>query len=359
MNEARPCVSLLMPNRNNERILDYTLDRLAANTSYPNVELCVVDDGSTDSSLQILRRWRDSGRFRSFQLIERDHGGVVEALNAGLAQASGELVVQLDADASIETPGWLERMVAYLCSDERIGVITAKVVFDWGEVHTCGVDVVGPTGFHDRGAVITEPVGRRTYHQRVTRLREGECPSCETIAEVDGGIGCCMMYRKEVAMGLGGYDPAYSPVWFDDLDLTLCIRREGLKVFFVPDVRVVHHVGSRLDADPALQRAGRVVRRGIGSLLAPPVRRRISQALGIDRPPRWVWERLLHHYGYWREKWGFDMLNPDMDEVQRRWGETEVCWQSNPGMRDAGEQIIAGLERVSAAEPSLGGAPPR
>ena len=91
-------------------------------------------------------------------------------------------------------------------------------------------------------------------------------------------------------------------------------------------------------------------------MLAPPVRHRISQRLGIDRPPRPQWERLLHHYGYWREKWGFDMLNPDMDEVQRQWGATEVCWRSNPEMRHAGEQIIAGLERVALAGPSVRGA---
>src|SRR5437763_16992934 len=118
---------------------------LVVTTPYPAIELVVVDAVSIDASREILRRWLDSGRFPRFQLIERDHGGVVEALNAGLAAASGELVVQLDADASIETPGWLERMVAYFCSDERIGVITGKIVFDWGELHTCGVDLIAPT----------------------------------------------------------------------------------------------------------------------------------------------------------------------------------------------------------------------
>ena len=157
-------------------------------------------------------------------------------------------------------------------------------------------------------------------------------------------------------MRLGGYDPGYSPVWFDDLDLTLCIRREGLKVFYVPDIRVIHHVGHRLAGDPAPRRAARIVRRRVGSMLPPGVKRRISHTLGIDRPPPWVWERLLHHYEYWRQKWGFDMLNPDMDEVQRRWGATEICWRTNPEMRDAGEQIISGLERVRLAGPSVRGA---
>ena len=54
-----------------------------------------------------------------------------------------------------------------------------------------------------------------------------------------------MMYRREAALEPGGYDPGLEPVWFDDLDLTLCMRREGLKVFCLPEVRVVHHVGER------------------------------------------------------------------------------------------------------------------
>ena len=49
-------MSLLLPNRNTEAALDLILERLAANTTHPAFELIVVDDGSTDSSLEILRR---------------------------------------------------------------------------------------------------------------------------------------------------------------------------------------------------------------------------------------------------------------------------------------------------------------
>jgi GT2 family glycosyltransferase len=341
--EAAPPVTLLLPNRDNAPVLDLVLDRLAENTSYQDFELLVVDDGSSDGSREILRRWRDSGRFANFTLIEREHGpgGVVDALNAGLDAAGGELVVQMDADASIESEGWLESMVGFFLSDERVGVVTGKIVFDWGEVHTCGVDVVGPEGFHDRGAAITEPVGRRSYHQRVLRSSEDDCPGCDSIAEVDGGIGCCMMYRRDVAREIGGYDPGWAPVWFDDLDLTLCIRREGLKVFYLPSVRVVHHVGLRIAGEPAPKRAATGVRKAIGRTVSPATRRRISQGLNLDRPPRDKWARLERHYAYWREKWGFDMLNPDMEAVLRRWGGSEVCWRYDPEMREAGERIAS------------------
>jgi GT2 family glycosyltransferase len=193
------------------------------------------------------------------------------------------------------------------------------------------VEVVGPAGLHDRGTTITEPLGRRTYHQRVARRREGDCSACDSVAEVDGGIGCCMMYRREVAREVGGYDPAWAPVWFDDLDLTLGIRRHGLKVFYLPDVRVVHHVGRR-------------VRRRMAGVLPRTLRRRISQRLGLDRPRGEEWARLQHHYAYWREKWGFDMLNPDMEAVLERWGGTEISWAYDRDMRQAGEEIVAAYQ---------------
>ncbi len=335
-------VSLLMPNRDNAAVLDLVLERLVAATDYPDFELLVVDDGSTDASREILRRWRDSGRL-PLTVIEREHGGVVEALNAGLRAATGELVVQLDADASIETPGWLARMVAFFLSDERIGVVCGKVVFHWGDVHACGISVIGPEGLHDRGSEISEPAGRRSYHHRIVRQPEGECHGCDEIAEVDGGLGCCMMYRRAVALDVGGYDPGFAPVWFDDLDLTLAIRRHGLKVFYLPDVRVIHHVRQYAQAGRATasRPALRAIRGRARAAVPARARRRVVQALNLDRPPDEQRERLHHHYAYWRAKWGFDLLNPDMDAVRARWGGTEICWRDDPAMRTAGERIAA------------------
>lgn len=346
-----PRVTLLMPNRDNAPLLDLVLGRLAENTTYHDFELLVVDDGSTDDSVGVLRRWRDSGRLRQLRLIERDQSGVVDTLNAGLAAATGELVVQLDGDASVETPGWLEQMVEFFLSDERIGAVTAKVVLDTGEIHACGVDVVGPEGLHDGGTEITEPVGRRTYHQRVLRRREGDCEACLGATEVDGGMGCCMMYRCHVAREIGGYDRGFAPVWFDDLDLTLSLRRHGLKVFCLPDVRVIHHLRRTSTAAdvPARRRVAASVRAVASGLLPQRARLRVLRALQLDRPPREHRARLAHHYAYWREKWGFDMLNPDMAAVLERWGGTEVCWRYDDEMREAGERIVAAHQAVQPA----------
>jgi hypothetical protein len=55
-------------------------------------------------------------------------------------------------------------------------------------------------------------------------------------------------------------------------------------------------------------------------------------------------QRLRHHYAYWREKWGWDLVNPDMAEIRRRYEGSELLWSANPEMRAAGEEIAERAE---------------
>jgi len=322
---ALPPVSLILPNRNNGPVLDLALERLVANTTHPDWELVVVDDGSTDASLSILRRWRDSGRVPAMTLVEQPAAGAVAALNTALGRARGELVVQLDGDATVETPGWLEQMVAVLEGDPHVGVVGAGVVFDNGRVHAFGVDLITPDGMHDRGTRIAEPRGRRTLHTRVHRPRAERCPEAQGIAEVDATVGCCMLYPRALAEEIGGYDLGFSPVWFDDLDLSLSARRLGCRVLVDPGVRVLHRASLRNPRDST--RGLGPLRRAAGRVVPQAAKDALIAAARLDRPTPAQLERLHHHYAYWRSKWGWDPLNPDLEAISRRWGATEICWR--------------------------------
>jgi GT2 family glycosyltransferase len=339
---TRPRVSLILPNKNNDPVLDLFFERLDANTDHRDFELIVVDDGSTDRSRAMLRRWRDSGRFPDFKLIERESSGVIDSLNAALAEATGEVIVRLDGDATIETPGWLGRMLDFHGSDERIGVVVAKIVFDSGHVHNYGMNIVGPEGLHDRGTTIAEPAGRRTLDIAVERPLASDAPGGDAIAEVDGAIGCCTMFSRALAERIGGFDTRWSPVAFEDFDFALGARALDKKVFFLPDVEVTHRVSLRNPREDSrkelwLWRA----RRAVGDFVPLAVRKRIARAAKIaEHDPARV-ALLQRHYASWREKWGWDPLNPDMDAIRERWGGTEVCWRYDDERRAAGEAIAA------------------
>ena len=340
MSRAR-AVSLILPNKNNRPVLDLFFETLLRNTGRGDFELVVVDDGSTDSSVEVLRRWRDSGRFRHFELVETPGGGICDALNLAAERATGEVIVRLDGDSTIETPGWLDRMLEFFDSSSRVGVVAGKVVFDSGRVHSYGMNVVSPKGVHNRGSVLLEEPGQRTLDIAVDYPPDSELDLDEP-AEVDGVIGCCMLFERALWERLGGFDPRYNPAGFEDFDFALSARREGLKVFVLPEVSVVHRISMRNpreETSPGVMLLFRL-RRRIGRLVPERVRAAIAaQAQLGDHDPARA-ELLRRHYGYWREKWGFDPVNPDMDQVLARYAGTEVCWAYDADLRREGETIL-------------------
>jgi glycosyltransferase involved in cell wall biosynthesis len=87
-----PLMTVLINNYNYGRYIGQAIDS-ALNQSYPNVEIIVVDDGSTDDSRDVIRRYEGSVRG-----IFKDNGGQASAFNAGIASANGEWICFLDSD---------------------------------------------------------------------------------------------------------------------------------------------------------------------------------------------------------------------------------------------------------------------
>jgi glycosyltransferase involved in cell wall biosynthesis len=120
MQKLGPLVSIVVPNFNYERYLGVAIDSALAQT-YPNVEVIVVDDGSTDGSRATIERYGDRCR-----AIFKENGGQTSSCNAGFAAARGDVVLFLDAD-DLLLPTAVERMVAAMRPDVaavQVSVIT-------------------------------------------------------------------------------------------------------------------------------------------------------------------------------------------------------------------------------------------
>ncbi len=175
------------------------------------------------------------------------------------------------------------------------------------------------------------------------------------MAEVDAALGCCTLFTRAMAERIGGLDPVYSPVWVEDDDFALAVRREGKKIFYFPDVRVVHHTTRRNKRHGGVGKRPSELRSKLGRIVPLSLKRGLSARSVISREEPWRLELLRGHYEAWREKWGFDPLNPDMDAVRERYGGTEVCWRYDDEMRTAGEEI-ADAWRRSRSEDSASAA---
>lgn len=114
-------VSVVMPVYNAEATVFQTLESLRAQT-FQSLETIVVNDGSTDSTLEILRDQPE------IKLLDHSHRGIVPALNDGLAAASGEYIARMDAD-DLCHPERIEKQAAFLDAFPELGMVGCRVGF--------------------------------------------------------------------------------------------------------------------------------------------------------------------------------------------------------------------------------------
>jgi len=110
-----------MPVYNAENTVLHALDCLRAQTC-PSLEIIVVNDGSTDGTMELLHRQKD------IKLLDHSHRGIVPALNDGLAAAGGNYIARMDAD-DLCHPERIEMQASYLDTSPDIGLVGCRVGF--------------------------------------------------------------------------------------------------------------------------------------------------------------------------------------------------------------------------------------
>lgn len=121
MNE--PLVSVIVPVYNAQSWLAETLDSVAAQT-WPNTEVLLIDDGSTDASVEVAKRYLSG----SVRLLQQENRGAAAARNAALRQAQGDYIQFLDADDVLH-PRKLEAQVAVLRDISKAAAATCRYGF--------------------------------------------------------------------------------------------------------------------------------------------------------------------------------------------------------------------------------------
>lgn len=131
MTKNNPLISVIVPVYNTAKYLPRCLDSILAQT-YNNLEIIIVDDGSTDNSAKIIKSYAQKDpRIKSFH---QSNSGLSSARNTGIAKSTGAYITFVDSDDSIE-PNMLEAMVAAILNTSAdIAVCSFKEIYPNGKV---------------------------------------------------------------------------------------------------------------------------------------------------------------------------------------------------------------------------------
>jgi glycosyltransferase involved in cell wall biosynthesis len=205
-----PRVSVIVCAYNEERTIDACLGSLAA-CEYPDLEVIVCDDGSTDATLSLIRR-------HGFRVLALDHGGLSRARNAGLAAATGDVIAYLDADAQCD-PQWPYYLALSLEDD--------------GVVATGGPNLpVATAGFVERAVALSPG---NPIHVLLADDRAEHVP------------GCNMAFERDALEAIGGFDASFTSAG-DDVDVCWKLLDAGHAIGFAPAAQVRHHRRSTVRA---------------------------------------------------------------------------------------------------------------
>ena len=217
-----PKVSIIILNWNG---LEDTVECLESlkDIDYPNYEIIVVDNGSTDGSCDFLK-----ANFPYVRLIENNENlGFAEGNNCGIRQASGKYVLLLNNDVVVDRY-FLKELVNVAESDPAIGAVGAVAYY------------------YDDPQRIWQAAGMISWNRgriRIVGRNEVDEGQFNEVTEVDYVPGCSMLVRRELFERVGYLDPKYF-VYYDETDWCIRAQRAGYRVLYAPRAKVWHKVSA-------------------------------------------------------------------------------------------------------------------
>lgn len=216
----RPVVSVIVPVHGKWSYTRQCLRFLGGHRVSVPFEVIVVDDASPDDSAERL------AACDGVRLVRTERNlGFVGACNLGAEHARGEHLFFLNNDAEV-TESWLDILVRTMDSDERIGLVGAKLVYPDGRLQECG------------GIVWSDGTG-----WNLGRNGTPDAAEHNVLRDVDYCSGAAILVRAGVFRQVGGFDSRYAPAYYEDTDLAFAVRAAGFRTVVQPKAVVVHHEG--------------------------------------------------------------------------------------------------------------------
>lgn len=220
-----PKVSLIIPTRDRVGLLRTCVESIFAKTIYPDFELVVVDNQSSDrEALGYLRELATRERVR---VLRYDAPFNYPAINNWAArQCTGQLLGLVNNDIEVVAPGWLEEM-ATLAMRPETGAVGAMLYYPDGTIQHAGMllGIGGVAGHVYAG----KPRGYQGYMSRALVAQN-----------LSAVTGACLLVRRKLFEEAGGLDERF-PVEFNDIDFCLRLLEHGYRNVWTPFAELYHH----------------------------------------------------------------------------------------------------------------------
>jgi GT2 family glycosyltransferase len=203
----RPMVSVIIPNWNGKIVIRDCLTSVQRLT-YPNFEIIVVDNGSSDGSREMIRE-----EFPTAKLIASPINlGYARACNLGIKAAKGVLIALFNNDATAES-SWLSKLVDSICREDDIAIASGLTFHD----KPCDV-------LWSAGARIDAITGEPFQIGRGQHLNQIKCSE-----DFDYLSGCAIIFRRDIIDKVGLFDENFF-FYCEDLDWAFRAKRMGYKI---------------------------------------------------------------------------------------------------------------------------------
>jgi len=218
-----PLVSIVIPTVDSPRRIERCVRGLIDATSYPNKEIILVDNGSTDAeTLAFYDQWKASG---AVKLVPFDRPfNYSAACNAGAAAAEGQYLLFFSTDIEFVSPDWLEELMRWAQRPE-VGVVGPKMIDPSGAVNHAGIAVTLDSYVN--------------LYQKQVGDGWGIFGHVDSYKNTSGLLGACQLMARSTYTRLGGYDERYLLV-VSDVAICLEACRAGLRNVYTPFSVLIH-----------------------------------------------------------------------------------------------------------------------
>lgn len=240
--ECLPLVSLIIPTRNESKLLRQCVESILAKTTYTNYEILIVDNGSDEPAT--LRYLKGLGSEPRIRVMRDDRPFNYSALNnVAVKLARGEVVGLINNDIEVISPDWLSEMVSHALRPE-VGAVGARLWYADDTIQHAGV-VLGVHGIAGH------------VHRFLPKGDTGYCGRAALIQSFSAMTGACLLVRKSIYEAVGGLNEIELQVACNDVDFCLRIREAGYRNIWTPYAELYHHESATRGFDDTPEKQAR------------------------------------------------------------------------------------------------------